>query len=140
MSETKYDPYAPPVSSIPDTYATPQPVAPDAFSAPEPMVSADSMPLTGNQRPGDARTVQQDAGSIGVGRVVEEVVAWLKTLASAAVYATLIVIILYRMSARSGVPAERRSRFVALLRTSPLFARLARRGGGGDGRRDGPEA
>jgi len=91
MSETNYDPYAPPVSSISDTYATPQPVAPDAFSAPEPMVSADSMPLTGNQRPGDARTVQQDAGSIGVGRVVEEVVAWLKTLASAAVYATLIV-------------------------------------------------
>ena len=41
MSETNYDPYAPPVSSIPDTYATPQPVAPDAFSAPEPMVSAD---------------------------------------------------------------------------------------------------
>jgi len=86
MSETNYDPYAAPASSMPDAYATPQPMAPDAFSAPEPMV-ADATPLPASQAP----AMQQDAGSIGIGRVVEEVVAWLKTLASAAVYATLIV-------------------------------------------------
>ena len=94
MSESNYDPYAAPASSQPDTYAAPQPVAaPDAFSAPEPMVvAAEPAPLTASQVPvADARLVQQDSGSIGVGRVVEEVVAWLKTLASAAVYATLIV-------------------------------------------------
>ena len=94
MSESNYDPYAAPASSQPDTYAAPQPVAaPDAFSAPEPMVvAAEPAPLTASQMPvADARLVQQDSGSIGVGRVVEEVVAWLKTLASAAVYATLIV-------------------------------------------------
>ena len=48
----------------------------------------------------------------------------------AAVYLILIVIILYRMRARDSVPAERRGRFVALLRTSTVFARLARRPGG----------
>ena len=35
--------------------------------------------------------VPQDTAAFTVGRVVDEVVAWLKTLASAAVYATLIV-------------------------------------------------
>ena len=47
----------------------------------------------------------------------------------ASVYALYIVIILYRMAARPAVPEGHRSRFVALLRTSPLFARLARRSG-----------
>ena len=42
------------------------------------------------------------------------------------VYAVFIVIILYRMQARAGVPAGRRGRFIALLRTSTIFARLAR--------------
>ncbi|MDX8446576.1 MFS transporter [Mesorhizobium captivum] len=51
---------------------------------------------------------------------------------SAAVYAILIVVILYRMQVRSGVPAGKRSRFTALLRTSTLFARLARRSGDSD--------
>ncbi|MDP3897752.1 MAG: MFS transporter [Mesorhizobium sp.] len=46
------------------------------------------------------------------------------------IYVIFILIILYRMLARSGVPAERRGRFIALLRTSPMFARLT-------GRRDG---
>jgi signal peptidase I len=91
MSETNYDPYAVPGSSTRETYAAPTPVTgPDAFSAPEPMVAAESIGLTA--APGaDPRVLPGDAGSIGVGRVVEEVVAWLKTLASAAVYATLIV-------------------------------------------------
>jgi MFS family permease len=51
---------------------------------------------------------------------------------SALVYAVLIFIILYRMLVRSAVPASKRGRFIALLRTSPIFARLARRNGGGD--------
>jgi len=91
MSETNYDPYAVPGSSTRETYAAPPPVTPpDPFSAPEPMVAAEPMGLTA--APGaDPRVMPGDAGSIGVGRVVEEVVAWLKTLASAAVYATLIV-------------------------------------------------
>ncbi|TIW63946.1 MAG: MFS transporter, partial [Mesorhizobium sp.] len=37
---------------------------------------------------------------------------------SAVVYAVLILVILYRMQVRSGVPADRRSPFTALLRTS----------------------
>jgi MFS family permease len=51
---------------------------------------------------------------------------------SALVYAVLIFIILYRMLVRSAVPASKRGRFIALLRTSPIFARLTRRNGGGD--------
>ena len=46
---------------------------------------------------------------------------------TALVYAILIFIILYRMLVRSAVPASKRGRFIALLRTSPIFARLARR-------------
>ena len=46
---------------------------------------------------------------------------------NAAVYLIFIFIVLYRMQARSGVPAERRGRFIALLRTSTVFARLAGR-------------
>ncbi|MEW9806498.1 MFS transporter [Mesorhizobium marinum] len=48
----------------------------------------------------------------------------------AAVYAILILIIVYRMQAREAVPANRRGVFTALLRTSTVFARLARRSGG----------
>lgn len=51
---------------------------------------------------------------------------------SAVVYAIFILTILYRMGARP--PASRRGRFVALLRTSTIFARLARRNGDGDKR------
>jgi MFS family permease len=43
-----------------------------------------------------------------------------------AIYAVFILLIVYRMRVRSGVPAERRGRFIALLRTSTIFARLAR--------------
>jgi MFS family permease len=55
---------------------------------------------------------------------------------TAVVYTVFIGFILYRMGARGGVPAERRGRFTALLRTSPVFARLAKRGGdkGGSGK------
>lgn len=54
----------------------------------------------------------------------------------AAVYMSFIPVVLYRMSARTGVPPDRRGRFVALLRTSTIFARLAR-GPAADRRDDG---
>ena len=43
------------------------------------------------------------------------------------IHGLLIVITLYRMARRSPVPREARTRFVPLLRTSPVFFRLARR-------------
>jgi MFS family permease len=51
-------------------------------------------------------------------------------LFSATVYAIFIVIILYRMGVRPSVPASRRGHFIALLRTSTIFSRLARKNGG----------
>jgi len=96
-----YDPYTPP-SPAPDpssqeSYRTLEPPAgADPFAAPEPLVPAEPVSaLVGPigppvPVPHEARPVSQ-AGGLGVSRVVEEVVAWLKTLASAAVYATLIV-------------------------------------------------
>ncbi len=54
----------------------------------------------------------------------------------AAVYCVFLPFVLYRMKARTGVPADDRGRFVALLRTSTIFARLAR-GGNADRRDDG---
>ncbi len=46
----------------------------------------------------------------------------------ACVYVVFIVIIIYRMQARGAVPAGKRGPFTALLRTSTIFARLAKRG------------
>ena len=89
---SNYDPTPPRPRRIPDPYAAPQPMpCADALSAPEPLVAAEPMPLTGGPAAGRRRALATDGGSIGMERVVEEVVAWLKTLASAAVYATLIV-------------------------------------------------
>jgi signal peptidase I len=93
MSDTNYDPYAVP-SPIPQPeYAAvePSPVA-DPLIAPEPMVVAEPVPAIAGGLvgvPPDAR-MNTESG-IGMARIAEEVVAWLKTLASAAVYATLIV-------------------------------------------------
>ena len=53
----------------------------------------------------------------------------------AAVYCLFLPIILYRMQVRTGVPADDRGRFVALLRTSTIFAKLVR--GTGKERRGG---
>ena len=50
----------------------------------------------------------------------------------AVVYSIFILIILYRMGARPAVPDSRRGRFIAMLRTSPVFAKLARRTGADD--------
>jgi signal peptidase I len=91
MSDTNYDPYAVP-SPIPQPeYAVePTPVA-DPLVAPEPMVVAEPVPAIAGGLvvvPPDARL---NTEGVGMARIAEEVVAWLKTLASAAVYATLIV-------------------------------------------------
>jgi len=94
MSDTNYDPYAIP-SPIPQpeySHVEPPP-APDALGVPEPMVVAEPVPGIGSGlvalQPESRGGLE--SGSIGMARIAEEVVAWLKTLASAAVYATLIV-------------------------------------------------
>lgn len=94
MSDTNYDPYAPPPPPPEPRYALPEPApAADAYVAPEPMVGAEPLPaLAGGMTAVAAEDrIVTDSPPLGIGRVVEEVVAWLKTLASAAVYATLIV-------------------------------------------------
>ena len=88
----QYDPYAPPPPQ-PAPYNSPQPMsAADAVTAPEPLVSTEPVPALagGMAAPPDAR-LAIDGGALRMERVVEELIAWLKTLASAAVYATLIV-------------------------------------------------
>jgi signal peptidase I len=99
-----HDPFAPP-TSVPEPESLesfrsmePGPAA-DPFSAPEPLVSGEPVPaMAGPMSAAPAapalpedRRLHTEPAAIGVNRVVEEVVAWLKTLASAAVYATLIV-------------------------------------------------
>jgi signal peptidase I len=89
-----YDSYAPPPPlSIPEPYTPPEPVpAADAMTAPEQLVTTEPVSALsgGVAAPSDGR-LAIDGGSLRMERVVEELVAWLKTLASAAVYATLIV-------------------------------------------------
>ena len=93
----QYDPYAPPPVPAADTYrdpyVAPQPMpAADALTAPEPLVGTEPVPALAGGIPGtpDAR-ISIDGGALRMERIVEEIIAWLKTLASAAVYATLIV-------------------------------------------------
>jgi len=96
-----HDPYGPP-SPIPepesvDAVRPPEPPpAADPFRASEPLIGAERIralagPVMAPQPPHEDARLPIAAGGFGVSRVVEEVVAWLKTLASAAVYATLIV-------------------------------------------------
>ncbi|MCO5065599.1 MAG: MFS transporter [Rhizobiaceae bacterium] len=54
--------------------------------------------------------------------------AWLFTF-SAIIYVLLIAVIVYRMRVRAPAPEGHRSDFVALLRTSTIFAKLAKRSG-----------
>ena len=88
----QYDPYAPPPVPAPDPYASQPMPAADAVTAPEPLVATEAVPALagGIAAPPDAR-LAIDGGGLRMERVVEELSAWLKTLASAAVYATLIV-------------------------------------------------
>ncbi len=76
----------------PEAYRAPEPVVPlEARTAAEPLVTADGVPVLGGMAAAPDARLAIDSGSLRVGRIVEEIVAWLKTLASAAVYATLIV-------------------------------------------------
>ena len=88
----QHDPFAAP-SPVPEpeSFESFRPVpAADPFIAPEPLVAAEPVPaMTAGMLPPDARPAESNA--FPVSRIAEEVVAWLKTLASAAVYATLIV-------------------------------------------------
>jgi signal peptidase I len=94
MSDTNYDPYRVPSPVTPvEAYQAPDPVAPpDSLGGPEPLVATEPVPAMagGLSAPPEAR-LGTEGGALRMERVVEEVVAWLKTLASAAVYATLIV-------------------------------------------------
>ncbi len=88
----QHDPFAAP-SPIPEpeSFESFRPVpAADPFVAPEPLVTAEPVPaMTAGMIPPEGRPAESNA--FPVSRIAEEVVAWLKTLASAAVYATLIV-------------------------------------------------
>ena len=88
----QYDPYAPPPIPAPDPYASQPMPAADALTAPEPLVATEAVPaLAGGIAPAPDARLAIDGGGLRMERVVEELSAWLKTLASAAVYATLIV-------------------------------------------------
>lgn len=95
MSDSNYDPYRVPSPVTPvEAYQVPEPVPPpDALGAPEPLVATEPVPAMAGGMAGTAPEVRLaiDGGALRMERVVEEIVAWLKTLASAAVYATLIV-------------------------------------------------
>jgi signal peptidase I len=96
-----YDPYPPPSPQDPfripesdfrvpdqDRFRAPElpAVVPDAMIG-EPLANTDALVAPMMQTPEPAAV----EGPTVAGRIAEEVVAWLKTLASAAVYATLIV-------------------------------------------------
>jgi hypothetical protein len=96
FGETPVEAFAPPPSPQPvDAYAPPvEAYAPsvDAYGPPA-LALAPAEPLTGDPAiaiPAEPR-LALDGTSLWLNRLGEELVAWLKTLASAAVYATLIV-------------------------------------------------
>jgi signal peptidase I len=95
MNDSNYDPYRVPSPITPvEAYQAPEPITPpDALGAPEPLVAAEPMPAMagGMAAPAGEARLGMEAAPLRMERVVEEIVAWLKTLASAAVYATLIV-------------------------------------------------
>jgi signal peptidase I len=119
MSDSPYDPYnAPPPPpegfDVPERPQYEEPPPATDFTPEAPPVMAETMPVMGDQVPamadgvplmGDAvpamaggliavppdPRVAVDSRSALPGRIADEFVAWLKTLASAAVYATLIV-------------------------------------------------
>ena len=87
--DNNYDPYRIPPPTPPEMY---EPPAIEPLDAPEPLVSAEPVPaLAGGIAPAPDTRLAIDGSSLRMERIVEEIVAWLKTLASAAVYATLIV-------------------------------------------------
>ena len=85
MSEQPQDPFAAPE---PERFADPFEAPPPAIPPSEPLLPAPD--AAGTVAAPDAR-LALDGTSLWLNRLGEELVAWLKTLASAAVYATLIV-------------------------------------------------
>jgi signal peptidase I len=83
-------PYGPFGVSEPSARAHSEPAP---LPAPEPFSPGEPVPAMAGGAPpaGPSPRIGDDAGSVRLSRVAEEFVAWLKTLASAAVYATLIV-------------------------------------------------
>jgi hypothetical protein len=90
MSE-HYDPYAPPPAPAPepypDQYVPPQPMpVADALTTPEPLVATEPVPALAGGIPAPADTrISIDGGALRMERVVEEIIAWIKSLAYAAV-------------------------------------------------------
>jgi signal peptidase I len=80
--DPRFDPPPPPGESVP-------PPDPDVFHPADPVLGAPADPTLST--PPSSVPPPVDGASVWLNRVGEELVAWLKTLASAAVYATLIV-------------------------------------------------
>jgi signal peptidase I len=93
MSDSNHDPFNPPPASH-DRYDPYDPYRAErermAVAPVEPAAEAVPPMIAGEAVPGNF-AASADVNSQIVSRVSEEIVAWLKTLASAAVYATLIV-------------------------------------------------
>ena len=98
MSDSYYDPYSAPAPQPLDAAAAeprrfdppeppPLPAADPRLAAVDPLLPSD--PAAVAAAPSDRLAL--DSTSVWLNRLGEELVAWLKTLASAAVYATLIV-------------------------------------------------
>jgi signal peptidase I len=88
-TDPPHNPYQPPDADrfrepVPEVYAAP------AVGAPEPLLPSGDQAATVAAPPPDSR-MAVDGSSLWLNRLGEELVAWFKTLASAAVYATLIV-------------------------------------------------
>jgi signal peptidase I len=91
MTDRHPDPYSVPPAPMPERFEPPPPSA-DPLGAPEPLLASEPVPAMAGTVPAvPAEPAREAGGGVSVGRVVEEAMAWLKTLASAAVYATLIV-------------------------------------------------
>jgi len=88
-TDTPQDPYQPP---DPDRYrdSTPEPYVP-ALGASEPLLPPGDEAATLPAAAAPDGRMALDGSSLWLNRLGEELVAWFKTLASAAVYATLIV-------------------------------------------------
>jgi signal peptidase I len=92
MSDSPYDPYHTPPTP-PEGYAPPEPEPPRAEAdAPviEPAPMMEGVPAMADGLASEPR-IAIEGGSTWMKHFADEFVAWLKTLASAAVYATLIV-------------------------------------------------
>jgi signal peptidase I len=88
MTDTNYELFPhPPQPVEPDRFLPPDPSGASAVALEAPLVSAPD--VAGTWTPEGAGTASPR--SLTLGRIGEETLAWLKTLASAAVYATLIV-------------------------------------------------